>query len=87
MLNGDVKGEEEKASLDGAGPAPYNCFRITADCNYSCCGGEEGERVGGWKKEQQGGEGETPTLAQCLCLWFTLGLAAWFVEISAAPHN
>lgn len=52
MLNGAVKGEEEKASLDGAGSPPCNCFRITADCNYSCCGGEEGERVGRWVEER-----------------------------------
>lgn len=57
MLNGAVKGEEEKTSLDGAGSPPYNCFKIMADCNYSCCGGEEAEREGEWKKEQPGGLG------------------------------
>lgn len=66
MLNGAVKGEEEKTSLDGAGSPPYNCFKITADCNYSCCGGEEGERVGGWKKEHQGGLGTPHGYQGCL---------------------
>lgn len=50
MLNGAVKGEEEKTSLDGSGSPPYNCLKITADCNYSCCGGEEAER--GWVEER-----------------------------------